>query len=356
MVAMSEQPIETATLPGVHNGTAGYRQNRDGRAALAERADRTSDLMDPAGASLLADGIGLVGPAQDSRPAAGISRRSEQAIRRQELAGFLRSRRERILPEQVGLPPATRRRTPGLRREEVATLAGVGVTWYTWLEQGRDINASTQVLDAVARTLLLDPHERDHLFRLADAPDGSPQAECATLPPTAQLLLDQLEPYPACIRNARYDILAWNEAYDRLMGPLADLPYEDRNSLWRMFTSPECRVATLDWEEGVRRMVGEYRAAMAEHVAEPTWKCLVSRLSKASAEFAELWERHEVANPENLTKRYLHREVGLLRLNYTHLWLGQRLGTRMTTYTPADDDTRERLFRLQRRYAQPQPA
>ncbi len=95
------------------------------------------------------------------------------AGRRQELAGFLRSRRERIAPEQVGLPPAPRRRTPGLRREEVATLAGVGVTWYTWLEQGRDINASPQVLDAVARTLLLDPHERDHLFRLADAPDGT---------------------------------------------------------------------------------------------------------------------------------------------------------------------------------------
>src|SRR5208282_4763912 len=92
------------------------------------------------------------------------------AIRRRELADFLRSRRERIAPEDVGLPPASRRRTPGLRREEVATLAGVGVTWYTWLEQGRDINASPQVLEAVARTLMLDPHEREHLFRLADAP------------------------------------------------------------------------------------------------------------------------------------------------------------------------------------------
>src|ERR1700722_12621610 len=100
----------------------------------------------------------------------GAGRRHEAANRRQELAGFLRSRRERIAPEQVGLPPASRRRTPGLRREEVAILAGVGVTWYTWLEQGRDINASPQVLDAVSRTLLLDPHEREHLFRLADAP------------------------------------------------------------------------------------------------------------------------------------------------------------------------------------------
>jgi len=226
--------------------------------------------------------------------------------RRSELAGFLRSRRERISPEQVGLPPASRRRTPGLRREEVATLAGVGVTWYTWLEQGRDINASPQVLDAVARTLLLDPHEREHLFRLADVPDGNGQAECRALPPTAQLLLDQLEPFPACIRNARYDILAWNQAFDTLMGPLADLPFEERNSLWLLFTSESCRAATLDWEDGTRRMVAEYRAAMAEHVAEPAWKCLVSRLSEASPEFGELWERHEVASPENRTKRYLH--------------------------------------------------
>jgi hypothetical protein len=273
------------------------------------------------------------------------------SVRRRELAGFLRSRRERIAPEQVGLPPAPRRRTPGLRREEVATLAGVGVTWYTWLEQGRDINASPQVLDAVSRTLLLDPHEREHLFRLADAPDGSGQSECQALPPTAQLLLDQLEPFPACIRNARYDILAYNAAYDRLMGPLADLPFDERNSLWRMFTSPACRAATLDWEEGTRRMVAEYRAAMAEHLAEPAWKCLINRLSTASQEFAELWERHEVASPENLTKRYLHPQVGLLKLNYTHLWLGQRLGTRMTTYTPADEQTGERLRELRRRAA-----
>jgi transcriptional regulator with XRE-family HTH domain len=277
------------------------------------------------------------------------------ALRRRELADFLRSRRERIAPEDVGLPPAPRRRTPGLRREEVATLAGVGVTWYTWLEQGRDINASPQVLAAVARTLLLDPHERDHLFRLADAPDSSGQADCTSLTPTAQVLLDKLDPFPACIRNARYDVLAYNQAYDLLIGPLGDLPFEERNSLWRIFTVQSCRAATLDWEEGTRRMVAEYRAAMAGHVAEPAWKCLVARLTKASPEFTELWERHEVASPENLTKRYLHPEVGLLKLNYTHLWLGQRLGTRMTTYSPADDQTAERLRELHRRN-QPAPA
>jgi transcriptional regulator with XRE-family HTH domain len=267
--------------------------------------------------------------------------------RRRELAEFLRSRRERIAPQEVGLPPAPRRRTPGLRREEVATLAGVGVTWYTWLEQGRDINASPQVLDAVARTLLLDAHEREHLFRLADVPDTSPARECQGLPPTVQLLLDKVDPYPAVVRNARSDVLAFNDSYERMTGRrLSELPFEERNTLWSLFTSPQTRAAMVDWPDAARRMVAEYRAAMADHVAEPTWKCLVERLTKVSPEFAELWERHEVTAPENRTKRWLHPQVGLLNLNYTHLWLGQRLGTRMTTYTPADEQTALRLVEL----------
>ena len=294
-------------------------------------------------------------PATASDPAASDSAadgrqraRRDHALRRRELAAFLRSRRERIAPEEVGLPPASRRRTPGLRREEVATLAGVGVTWYTWLEQGRDINVSPQVLDAVARTLLLDRSEREHLFRLADAPEVTAESECLGLQPTVQVLLDQLCPYPASVRNARYDILAFNGAYERLMGPLSTLPFEDRNGLWRVFTSPHCRSVMIDWPESSRRMVAEFRAAMAEHVAEPAWKWLVARLVAASPEFAELWERHEVAAPENLTKRILHPDVGLLRLNYTNLWLGQRLGTRLITYTPADEETGERLQQLSR--------
>ncbi|MGE5286325.1 MAG: helix-turn-helix transcriptional regulator [Micromonosporaceae bacterium] len=273
----------------------------------------------------------------------------EARLRREELAAFLRSRRERIMPEQVGLPPASRRRTPGLRREEVATLAGVGVTWYTWLEQGRDIHASPQVLDAVARTLLLDPHERAHLFTLADAQDGNPARDCQSLPPTIQPLLDHLEPFPACVRNARYDVLGYNRAYCHLLEDLDELPFEDRNVLWLCFTHPAWRAAMIDWDDATRRMVAEFRAAMAEHVGEPAWKCLVARLCKASDEFAELWERHDVAAPENRTKRFLHPEVGLLRLDYTNLWLGQRLGTRMVTYTPADDMTMAKLKQLHKR-------
>jgi transcriptional regulator with XRE-family HTH domain len=267
-------------------------------------------------------------------------------LRRRELGAFLRSRRERIRPEQVGLRPMRRRRTPGLRREEVAQLAGVGVTWYTWLEQGRDINPSAQVLDAIARTLQFDAHEHSHLFTLAGTPTTTIVDECRALCPTVQPLLDQLEPFPACLVNARLDLLAYNSVYASFFDDLDTTPSEDRNILWLSFTHPRWRETIVDWDEGVSGMVAEYRAAMAEHLDEPAWETLVDRLHRASPEFSAVWQRHEVQVVESLTKRAMHPTVGLLSLRYTNLWLGQRLGTRIMAFTPADDGTRHRLEAL----------
>lgn len=261
-------------------------------------------------------------------------------LRRRELAAFLRSRRERIAPEQVGLPPAGRRRTPGLRREEVGQLAGVGVTWYTWLEQGRDIKVSAQVLDAIARTLLLDPHERSHLFTLAGSPLARHQSDCEVVSPEAHAILAKLHPYPAAVTNGRYDLLAYNHAYQVLAGDLDALAFDQRNTLWLVFTSHALRACLVDLDETMPRMVAQYRAAMANHVGEPAWKCMVSRLKDASPQFAELWERHDVAVPENLTKLFLHAELGLLRFHYTNLWLSPQTGLRLAAYTPADERTR----------------
>ncbi|HEX4223982.1 MAG TPA: helix-turn-helix transcriptional regulator [Pseudonocardiaceae bacterium] len=267
-------------------------------------------------------------------------------VRRHALADFLRSRRERISPDQVGLPPGGRRRTPGLRREEVAQLAGVGVTWYTWLEQGRDIRASDQVLRAIANTLQLDPYECAHLFTLAGQPEPTVQKECRAISPAIQLMLRQLEPLPANIANARLDILAYNRAYDRMVGGLDRIPFEDRNSLWLCFTDPAWRSRLVEWDVAAPRLVAQFRAAMAGHVAESSWKCLVKRLREASPEFVAIWDQHEVKAPENLTKRYANSEVGLLELDYTHLWFGPRSEMRLTTYTPANDATRDRVERL----------
>ena len=266
--------------------------------------------------------------------------------RRRELGTFLRSRRERVRPEDVGLRLTRRRRTPGLRREGVAQLAGVGVTWYTWLEQGRDIHPSAQVLDAIARTLQFDRHERSHLFTLAGIATTAVADECAKLCPTVQPLIDQLEPFPACVLNARLDLIAFNAAYASFFDDLEAIPIEDRNVLWLTFTDPRWRNVIVDWDETAGLMVAEYRAAMAEHLDEPAWTTLVARLEHASPEFGAFWERHDVQAVESRTKRAIHPTLGLLSLVYTNLWLGLPLGMRIVAFTPADEETRKRLERL----------
>jgi hypothetical protein len=260
-------------------------------------------------------------------------------LRRRELAAFLRSRRERLSPEEVGLPPGGRRRTPGLRREEVAQLAGVGITWYTWLEQARDIHVSEQVLEAISRTLLLDPHERSHLFTLAGAAITPDEEELDAISPEVRMVLDKLHPYPAFVTNGRYDLLAYNRAYQIVIGDLDALPFEERNSLWLMFTKTTTSKCFVDRDEARARMVAQLRGAMGEHVGEPAWKCLVRRLEQASPDFADLWQRHDVAMPENARKRILHRDLGLLQFNFMHTWLAPRAGLRLVSYTPMDEAT-----------------
>jgi transcriptional regulator with XRE-family HTH domain len=267
-------------------------------------------------------------------------------LRRRELAAFLRSRRERLAPADVGLPAGGRRRTPGLRREEVAQLAGVGVTWYTWLEQGRDIHVSDQVLGAIARTLSLDEHERAHLFTLAGVAVPAGPAEGRVVPPEVRAVLDKLDPFPAFVTNGRYDLLATNRGYRVLVGDVDALPVEERNSLWLIFAKETTSRCFVDREEARGRMVAQLRAAMAEHVADPAWKCLVRRLHDVSPDFTALWARHDVAQPENARKRVLHQDLGLLQFNHTHGWLSPRTGLRLVTYVPADDATAEALRRF----------
>ncbi|WP_405786770.1 helix-turn-helix transcriptional regulator [Streptomyces sp. NBC_00029] len=269
-------------------------------------------------------------------------------VRRHELAEFLRSRRERITPEQVGLVRGPRRRTPGLRREEVAHLSSVGVTWYTWLEQARDIQVSAQVLDAVARALMLDVSEREHLFALAGSLDPAPPAFCPSVTPAVRAMLDQLGHIPACVQNSRYDILAYNAAYGRLLGDLDATPPEDRNCMWLAFTDPQWREAVVDLPSTHRLMAARFRAAMAEHLLEPAWTTLLARLEAASAEFRAVWARHEVAGGPIAKSKYIRNaHVGMLHLEHTNLWLGPSTGPRLVTYVPLDPQTRERLESLE---------
>ena len=287
----------------------------------------------------------MVEPAPPIEVVDGSRTRSRERERRRELAAFLRTRRERLSPEDVGLPPGYRRRTPGLRREEVAQLSGVGVTWYTWLEQGRPINASAQVLEAVARTLRLDDSEHSHLFTLAGVPNTTarPVEICE---PAIRELVEALDPYPAFVVTPRYDLLTWNRAEAALKGDYSTLPARYRNVLWLLFTQPAWRELLVD-QNDVAYVVARFRGAMAEHMGEPAWTELVEELSEQSPQFAELWERHDVAAATSRIKRFLHPEVGLVRLLATGMWLTERPGVRLIACTPSDEPAREALARLE---------
>ena len=267
--------------------------------------------------------------------------------RREELATFLRNRRERLTPEEVGVPRGRRRRTPGLRREEIAQLASIGVTWYTWLEQGRDIQVSPEVLDAIARTLRLDQSERDHVFALAGSIDPSPAAACTPITDAVRDLLERLEPLPACLQNARYDIVAYNRPFSRLMCDLDSVPPEDHNVIWLGFMNEQWKATLSDLDGTQRLMAAKFRASMAENLGDPTWKALLKRLQAASPEFCEYWDRHEVVRPGNQVKVYQHPDCGQLRLTATSLWLEPgNSRPRLVTYTPVDEETREKLHLL----------
>jgi transcriptional regulator with XRE-family HTH domain len=268
--------------------------------------------------------------------------------RRAELGGFLKARRARLRPEDVGLPPGPRRRTPGLRREEVALLAGVGVSWYTWLEQGRPINASWQVLDAVAATLQLDGAERWHLYRLAEAMPVRTWARATVVPDAIRDVLHSLDPLPAVLINSRFDIIETNDAHEEMFWNWHSLPCVHKNLLWCAVTEPRAREMLLNYDEEIPHMVARLRAAYAQHIGDPEWDEDIRRLAGLSQEFSELWARHEVAGPAPRTLRFQHADAGLMIFVRTELDILALSDLRIAAYTPADDDTRSRLARTRR--------
>jgi transcriptional regulator with XRE-family HTH domain len=271
---------------------------------------------------------------------------TDTSSRRTELADFLRTRRERLTPDDVGLPSGGRRRTPGLRREEVALLAGVGVTWYTWLEQGRAINASVQVLEAIARTLRMDVQERWHLFQLADVTIVPPAASPPVLSDATQGVLDKLDPFPSAVVSARYDILGYNRAYNAMMRNLDAMEPRERNTIWLFFAHPALKDICLgNREAAAAHLVGTLRAAMAQHLDDPLWIGLVQRLREASGEFDTIWRRHNVVDTALPLKDFAS-PVGDLHLHVSRFAVGDNGGARMLVYSPRDDPTRERLSLL----------
>jgi transcriptional regulator with XRE-family HTH domain len=290
------------------------------------------------------------GPAarQDGARRAGEERRAGERRRvgerrRAELGEFLKARRARLSPGDFGMAPGSRRRTPGLRREEVALLAGVGVTWYTWLEQGRQINASTQVLDAVASTLRLDRAEREHLYRLAEATPLRTECAARAVPDAIREIVDSLDPLPASLLNGRHDMLMSNSASEELFWEWHTMPCVHKNTLWCCITEPTARGKFPEYDAHVRYLVARMRSAYSRHIGDPDWEEDIRRLASLSREFADLWARHEVADPEPRTLTYLHPQAGTLCLAVSELQVPAMPEARIVVYTPQDDQTRERM-------------
>lgn len=264
--------------------------------------------------------------------------------RREQLRDFLRGRRARLTPADVGLPHAGRRRTPGLRREEVAVLAGVGVSWYTWLEQGRDIKVSAQVLHAISGALLLTPDECAYLFRLAGlSPPPAEPAPRAAIDAELRRMLDAWSPRPAYILDRHWGLAAVNGAAREVFG----FGERDYNCLVAFFTSARYRAAYSRWEEAAPDVVARFRAEAARHPDDPEFGRLADDLSAVSGEFAALWARHEVTDSAHGTKTLTHPRCGELVFEYRRLPLLDHPGYEMVLHNPAPDTgTLERMEQL----------
>ncbi len=266
---------------------------------------------------------------------------------RQELAHFLGSRRRQVDPRLVGLPAGGTRRTPGLRREEVALLAGVSHTWYTWLEQGRDIRPSRQVMDALARTLRLSPAEHEYLLRLSGHGAATTDREADGMPAHLQRLLDALAPSPAFVITADWSIVGWNRAYERFYPGVAAVPAEQRNLLWLVFTDPAVRELLGDWASDSRRFLTQFRAEVGPRLADPSVVDLVGRLEAASPHFREGWASGDVDRFTSGERRFEHPGVGTLLLEHHELTPADAPGLHLVVYTAAEgSDAAEKLARL----------
>jgi transcriptional regulator with XRE-family HTH domain len=268
--------------------------------------------------------------------------------RRDELADFLRKRRASIQPEEVGLPNGGRRRTPGLRREEVALLAGVGATWYTWLEQGRDVRASFDVLEALARALRLSPVERAHLMLLGRGEEPPPcKYGAERVSASLRRLIENLGTNPAFVIGRRWDYLAWNSAACVLLGDLDSVPRGERNHVWLHFMDPARRARFGDWERASRLMVAKFRADSAHHLGDPAFEELISALRKSSPDFCREWKRHEVARNSPGRKEVRHPDVGTMIFEHAVFSPLDVPEQRLALYTPLqEEDTPAKLAQL----------
>jgi transcriptional regulator with XRE-family HTH domain len=261
---------------------------------------------------------------------------TQDEIRRQELGDFLRTRRARIAPVEAGLPATSRRRTAGLRREEVAQLAGVSATWYTWLEQKRPIRVSPGVLDNLARVLRLSPAERLQLFQLAlrqPVIDSTPQPEAVS--PLIERMLHQTPATPTVVMGRRWDVLSWNRAARAFLFDFERVPADQRNILWLMFTRSEWRSLIVDWPARAQDTLARFRADYGRHAGDTHFVQLVERLKSVSPEFAEWWPRHDIRPMSEGRRKYDHPIGGRMIVEHATFAVGDNPELRLLVFLAA---------------------
>ena len=270
---------------------------------------------------------------------------SHEKQRYRELADFLKTRRAKILPSQVGLPSAARRRIPGLRREEVAQLAGIGITWYTWLEQGREIHVSSQVIESLSRVLLLDRQERKHLYLLANQPLPVDIPEYrGTVSPILKHVLDGLPYSPSLITDQRWNVIAWNQAACAILGDLSKLNARERNIVWGMFVDPKYKQLYVDWSLHAKDLLGRFRAACGQFIEDAWLAQFVDDLKAQSPEFSEWWQLHEIETNGEKFKQLNHPEAGILDFEVSSFGVADNSGLIMIVHTPVPGtDTTEKM-------------
>lgn len=256
--------------------------------------------------------------------------------RRKELGLFLRARRDQALRADYGLPPIGRSRERGLRREEVAFLSGVSVTWYTWLEQGRDISPSRQVLEAVSRALHLSTTGLGYVLSLGGYASAAPAGPAAdTAPPHIQRLTDALDPNPAFALFPDWGVAGWNRAYAALYPNIDTVAPADRNLLWLVFTDPYVRNLLPDWETTSKRFLAEFRAETGQRLGDPDIQYQVERLKEASPEFRQGWDLYDILGFESRERLFHHPAVGVLQLEHHQVSPSDRPDLHIVVYTPA---------------------
>lgn len=258
------------------------------------------------------------------------------------LGDFLRARRMRLDPVAFGFI-AGRRRTPGLRREEVAQLACISPTWYTWLEQGRGGAPSREVLNRIASGLRLTGPEREHLFILAF---GHPPETCFTLSmditPRLQRVLEAFS-IPALIKTITWDVIAWNRAAACVLTDYEQLPYSERNVLRRLFLDPEVRQRQGDWQAVARLVVSAFRADVARAGESAETASLIGELSRQSHEFDTLWRSNDVASHGEGVKRIHHPQAGTIELEFSTFMVEGRPDLAMLVFNPANEESRRKV-------------